>query len=326
MRRREFLFGAGLAAAWGRVASAQPAGRLPVIGMLWVNSAEAEARIGLVAACHAGLSDLGYIDGKTIRIEERFGDGTLKTLDALAAELVGLNVDLIVAGAESATAAARTTKSIPLVAASSADPVAEGLAASLAHPGGNFTGNAVFFPEIMAKRLERLKQAAPSLRRAGVLTPRTDPFIRSIREGMAGAAKSLGVDLGLVEAPDAAGYERAFATAGAAGIGGFVILDHAQLFSNFPVIAALALKHRLPTVGAPPYARAGGLIGYGVFFPALFRGAATFVDKILKGAKPGDIPFEQATKFETLLNLKTAQAVGVEFPPTLLASADEVIE
>jgi len=326
MRRREFLLAAGAAAAWAGVAQAQQPGRLPLIGMLWVNSAEGERKIGFVAALHAALSELGYVDGKTIRVEERFGDGGYRRMEELAAELIRLNVDLIVTGAEGANAAAHATKAIPIVTATSGDPVAEGLVASLAHPGGNFTGNAVFFPEIMAKRLELLKQSLPSLARAGVLTPQTDAFARFNIEAMAATAKPLGVDLQLVEASDAASYERAFATAAAAGIGGLVVLDHPLFFRDFPVIAALALKYRLPTAGAPPYARVGGLIGYGVLFPVLFRSAAAFVDKILKGAKPGDIPIEQATKFETVVNLRTARALGIELPPTLLAGADEGIE
>jgi putative ABC transport system substrate-binding protein len=178
----------------------------------------------------------------------------------------------------------------------------------------------------MAKRLELLKQVLPSLARAGVFTPQSDPFARFIFEVMTTTAKPLGVDLQLVEASNAASYEHAFATASAAGIGGFVVVDYPLYFRDSSLIATLALKYRLPTAGAPPYARGGGLIGYGVLFPVLFRKAATFVDKILKGAKPGDIPIEQATKFETVVNLKTARALGIELPSTLLAAADEVIE
>ena len=327
MRRREFLVAAGITAAVsGRFAFAQAADRLPVLGLLWVNSAEAEARIGLVAEAHAGLADLGYVEGKTIRIEERFGDGTRKRAEELAAELVGLHVDLIVTGAEGSPAAALATRTIPIVTCVSADPVAEGLAASLAHPGGNLTGNAVFFPEIMAKRLEQLKQSVPSMTRAGVLTPPADSLSRYTVEVMAKAAKPLGVELRLVEASDAASYEQAFATASAAGIGGFVVLDPPLFFRDFAVIGQFARQYRQPTAGAPLLARMGGLIGYGVLFHALFRNAAVFVDKILRGAKPGDIPIQQATKFETVVNLKTAHALGLEMPPTLLAAADAVIE
>ena len=326
MKRREFLSGASAAAAWPCAARAQQPGKIPRIGMLWANSAQAEERIGLVAALHKGLRDLGYIEGRTIRVEERFADGSPQRLDELAAELVRLNVDLIATGAQGTSAAARATKTIPIVSATTADPVAEGLAASLAHPSGNVTGNAVFFPQMMAKRLELLKQIAPSLKRAGVLTPDNEPLVRLTFGVMAETAKNLGVELELFEAADAASYERAFAAAAAKGVGGFVILDPPIYFRDASVIAALALKYRLPAGGAPLYPRSGGLFGYAVIFPELFSSAATFVDKILKGAKPGDIPFEQATKFETVVNLKTAGALGLDLPPTLLARADEVIE
>ena len=323
MRRREFVLAAGVAAAWPAAGRAQQASKIPLIGMLWVNSAEAERKIGFVAALHVALTDLGYVDGKTIRVEERFGDGGYRRMEELAAELIRLNVDLIVTGAEGANAAAHATKTIPIVTATSGDPVAEGLVASLAHPGGNFTGNAVFFPQIMAKRLELLKQTLPSLARVGVLAPKTDDFVRLSIEVMTATAKPLDVDLQVVEAADATAYERAFSAAAA---GGLVVLDHPLFFRDFAAIAALAQKYRLLAAGAPPFARAGGLIGYGVLFPVLFRGAAVFVDKILNGAKPGDIPIEQATKFETVVNLKTAGALGLNLPPTLLAAADEVIE
>ncbi|MDE3175588.1 MAG: ABC transporter substrate-binding protein [Pseudomonadota bacterium] len=299
---------------------------MPRIGMLWANSAQAEQEIGLVAAFHKGMAELGYVDGRTMIVEERFADGSPQRLDNLAAELVGLNVDLIVTGANGADAAARATKVIPIVSATTADPVGEGLAASLAHPGGNVTGNAVFFPQMMAKRLELLKQALPSLTRAGVLTPDRAPIVRFTFEVMSESAKALGVELELFEASDAATYDAAFAKASANGFGGFVIRDPPIFFRDAGVIAALALKHRILAGGAPICARSGGLFGYAVIFPELFRKAATFVDKILKGAKAGDIPFEQATKFETVVNLKTARALGVDIPATVLAAAAEVIE
>lgn len=326
MKRRDFLLGAGAAAAWPLAAYAQQAGKVPRIGMLWMESAEAEERIGLVAALHRGLSDLGYVEGRTILFEERFASGNPQRLDELAAELVRLEVDLIVSGAQGTLAAARATKDIPIVSATTADPVAEGLAATLAHPGGNVTGSAVFFPQMMAKRLELLKQMSPSLRRAGVLAPDRDPLVRFTFDAMSETAKVLGVELALFEASDAATYEAAFGAASAQEVGAFVILDPPIYFRDARTIAALAVKYRMPACGAPIYPRAGGLSGYAVVFPELFRKAATFVDKILKGAKAGDIPFEQATKFETVVNLKTAAALGLQIPPTLLAAADEVIE
>jgi putative tryptophan/tyrosine transport system substrate-binding protein len=326
MRRREFLLAAGAATAWAGAARAQQPGRIPSIGMLWVESAAEEEKVGLVPVFHAGLTELGYVDGRTIRVEERFADGNYERLGALAVELVRLKVDLIVTGAEGVIAASRATKTIPIVAATTADPVAEGVAASLAHPGGNLTGSAVFFPQILAKRLELLKQIAPSMQRAGMLALEDNRFIRFVFNVMAETAKTLGVELQLFLVSDAASYEAAFAKASAAGVGGFVILDLPNFVRDSAILAALALNYRLPAAGAPAYARNGGLIGYGVLFPVLFRNAASFVDKILKGAKPGDIPIEQATRFTTIVNLKPAAALGLEIPPTILAAADEVIE
>jgi putative tryptophan/tyrosine transport system substrate-binding protein len=326
MKRREFLLGASAAATWPLTVHAQQAGKIPRIGMLWMESPEAEEKIGLVAALQKGLSDLGYVEGRTILVEERFAGGNPQRLDELAAELVRLNVDLIVTGAQGTSAAARATKVIPIVSATTADPVGEGLAASLSHPGGNVTGSAVFFPQMMAKRLELLKQIAPSLRRAGVLTPSRDPLALFTFDAMSKTAKGLDVELALFEASDAATYETTFATASAKGFGGFVILDPPIYFRDAGAIASFATKYLIPACGAPIYPRAGGLAGYAVVFPELFHKAASFVDKILKGAKPGDLPFEQATKFETVINLKTARALGLDVPATVLAAADEVIE
>jgi putative ABC transport system substrate-binding protein len=329
MRRREFLVGAGAAAAWASAGRAQQPRKIPRIGMLWANSVEAEASIGLVAAFHKGMSDLGYVDGRTMIAVERFADGDVPRLDELAAELVRLEVDLIVSGAQGVSAAARATKVMPIVSTTTVDPVAEGLAASLAHPGGNVTGNAVFFPEIMAKRVDLLKLVLPSLKRAGVLTPddaRDESVLRFTFGVMKETAKALGVELELLLASDQTTYESAFATASTKGIEGVVVLDPPIYFRDAGLIASLALKHLIPTGGAAIYARNGGLFGYGVIFPELWRTAAIFVDKILKGAKPGDIPFEQATRFETVVNLKTSDALGVTMPQTLLASASEVIE
>ena len=327
MRRREFLLAASAAAAWPSAVRAQQQRKIPRIGMLWPNSAEAEEKIGLVAAFHKRMGELGYVDGRTMIVEERFADGNPQRLDELAAELVRIDVDLIVSGAQGTSAAARATKDIPIVSATTADPVAEGFAASLALPGGNVTGNAVFFPQMMAKRVELLKQILPSVRRAGVLSPNDEPLVRLTFEVMTETAKALGVELELFEASDAATYESVFAAASTKGVGGFVILDPPIFFADSGVIAALALKYRLPTGGAPIYPRSGGLFGYAVIFPELFRSAVTLVvDKILKGAKAGDIPFEQASRFETVVNLKTADALGLAIPPGLLAAASEVIE
>ena len=233
MNRREFLLGAAAAAAWPRPARAGQTGKIPEIGMLWVNSAEAERQIGMVGVLHAKLRELGYVDGQTVHIEERFGDGQPRRMDEQAAELVRRNPDVIVAGAESLLAVAHATKTIPIVAATTGDPVAEGFAESLAHPNGNVTGSAVFFPQIMAKRLELLKLAVPTLNRVGALTPAINPFFRIVSEVMTETAKPLGVEVKLIETPDPAKYEDAFAAAAADGVGGIVVLDFGEFLWGF---------------------------------------------------------------------------------------------
>jgi putative ABC transport system substrate-binding protein len=324
MRRRQFLVGAVAATSWPLTAKAQRSGKLPRIGMLWPNSAEAVRRLDFVPALHTRLRELGWVDGRTIVVEERFADGDKKRLEQLAAELVRLPVDLIVTGAEGTIATARATKEIPIVTAAFGDPIAEGLAASLAHPGGNVTGNAVLISEIMAKRLEALKTIAPSVRIVGLLTVVAVPLV--VLDTMSATARTSSTEVKLFELSQPTAYDDTFATAAAAGVRGFVIFDSARVLSDSDVIAAQASKFLMPTAGAPFYARSGGLFGYAVNFKELFSHAATFVDKILNGAKPGDIPFEQATHFQVTVNLKTARVLGLEIPPTILAAADEVIE
>lgn len=324
MKRREFLIAAGATAVWPGAARAQQTGKIPRVGMLWTNSAEAERRIGLVPILYARLAELGYVDGRTIVIEERFGDGDPRRLDALAAELVRLPVDLIVTAGDPTSAVARATKFIPIITASIYDPVAEGFAASLAHPGGNLTGNAVLQPETLAKRLEMLKRITPSLNRAGLLTLKG--IAPAVFEAMSAAAKALAMEVRFFELADTPAYEELFAAAAKAGVGGFVIADSGRTVGDYGVIASLATRYRLTTAGAPFYTGRGGLCGYGPSFADLFRGAASYVDKILKGAKPGDIPMQQPTRFQTSINLKTAAELQLEIPPTVLAAADEVIE
>ena len=322
MRRREFMGLIGTAVMWPLAARAQQAARIPTIGILNINSAEQErAQFG---DDPYGFRDLGYIEGRNIRFDYCFADGDIDRLAAQARELVDLKVDVIVTRGPGVYAAHSATTSIPIVMASGGDLVAQGLVASLAHPGGNITGSAFFAPELMAKRLELLKEIIPTLTRAGVLTFRG--YTRYFLDAMAPAAKALDVELLPIEVVGPSGYEDALSAASTASVGGLVIIDLSQFEGNAALIASLANKRGLPTVAPLTLARAGALAGYGVSFPELFRHVATFVDKILKGAKPGDIPIEQATKFTTVVDLKTAKALGVEMPPTLLARADEVIE
>ena len=322
MRRREFigLLG-GAAAAWPLAVRGQQPDRMARIGVLVPGGSAVKP---VAEAFREGLRDLGWVEGKNILIEERFGEG--ERLPGLAAELVNLNVDIIVTGGEGVFAAHRVTATVPIVMGAFSDVVALGLAASLSHPGGNITGSTAFPGKMLAKRLELLKEIVPSLTRAGVLLLRGLPSSRLNLDLMAPTAKALKVELLPIEVSGASDYENALSAAASAPIGGLALSDPAQFEADAAVIASIANKHGLPTVGAPIFAARGGLLGYGVNFPELWRHAATFVDKILKGAKPGDIPIEQATRFHTVVNLKTAKAIGVDIPPLLLAAADEVIE
>jgi putative ABC transport system substrate-binding protein len=200
------------------------------------------------------------------------------------------------------------------------------IVASLAHPGGNITGSTFFVPELYAKRLELFREVVPSMTRAGVLLVRNNPSNLNVLEAMGATAKALKVELQPIEVGRQTEYDSAFSTWADQQIGALVVTDHAQLLANVNAIAALAAKHRFPSIGPLELPSSGGLVGYGVNFSDMFRRAASFVDKILKGVKPGDIPVEQATKFKLVLNLKTAKGLGLDIPPMLSARADELIE
>jgi putative tryptophan/tyrosine transport system substrate-binding protein len=325
MRRREFialLAGTGAVAAWPRVAQAERIARVGYLGLTSAISVQA-ARID---AFRGGLRSLGYVEGKNIQIEFRFAGGDNDRLPGLAAELIGLNVDVIVTYATGVPAARRVTTTIPIVMATFGDAVVTGIVANLAHPGGNITGSTFFSPELTAKRLELLKEVVPSLTRVGVLLIRDNEMNGPSLEVMEGTAKALGMGLEPFEARGPADFESAFSAWTAKQIGAVVVGDHAFLVSNTDAIAALATKRRFPSIGPLELAVSGGLMAYGVNFPDMYRRAAVFVDKILKGTKPGDIPVEQVTKIQTIVNIRTAKALGIEVPTTLLLRSDEVIE
>jgi putative ABC transport system substrate-binding protein len=322
MRRREFItLLSGTAAAWPLVARAE---RIARVGYLGLTSASKQA--DRIDAFRAGLRNLGYVEGKNIQIEFRFADGDNGRLPGLVAELIGLNVDVIVAYATGVPAARRMTATIPIVMATFGDAVATGIVANLSRPGGNVTGSTFFSPELTAKRLELLKEVVPSLTRVGVLLIRDNEMNGPSLEVMEGTAKALGVGLEPFEARGPVDFESAFSAWTAKQIGAVVVGDHAFLVSDTDAIAALATKHRFPSIGPLELAVSGGLMAYGVNFPVMFRRAAVFVDKILKGAMPGDIPVEQVTKIQTIVNIRTAKALGIEVPTSLLLRADEVIE
>ena len=283
--------------------------------------------MSLVEALRAGLRDLGYVEGKNIIIEFRWAEGQNDRLPGLAAELVRLKVDVIVTSATpQSLAAKRATTTIPIVMATVGGPVATGLVASLARPGGNATGSAVFSVELMAKRLELLMEAFPRIRRVAVLWNPTNPVQRLSVEAMEDAARRLKVAVQRFEARTPNEIESAFAAMAKQGVEAVAITQDGIFVGDPGAIAVLAAKQRLPSIGFSQFADAGGLIGYGPNFLELSRRAAYFVDRILKGAKPGDLPVEQATKFELVVNLKTAKALGLQIPQQLMVRADKVIE
>jgi ABC-type uncharacterized transport system substrate-binding protein len=298
------------------------------------------ARIGfLTAASRAGyqhltepflqgLRDLGYVEGQNISIEYRWADGNFERLPALAAELVGLKVDVIVAAVTQASLAAKAaTATIPVVMVAVSDPVGSGLVASLARPGGNLTGTSAMTAETAGKPLGLLKETLPKISRVAALWNPANPVFQAahLRE-VEVTAKALGVKLQSLQARDLEEIDRAFAAIVSERTRALQILGDPVFNTHRKHIAALALKHRLPAAsGVKEYADAGLLMSYGANFPESYRRAATYVDKILKGAKPGDIPVERATKFELVINLKTAKQIGLTFPQSVLYRADKVI-
>jgi putative ABC transport system substrate-binding protein len=326
MRRREVitLLG-GAAAAWPLVARAQQATKVSRIGFVGLTAADSLPQ--RTEAFRAGLRDLGYQEGRNIVIEFRWAEGRYEQLPALFNELVRRNVDVIVThGTPGILAAKQATATIPIVMATSGDAEASGLVASLARPDGNVTGLTFFNPELAAKRFELLKEVLPGLTEVGLLLNPANPINEPIVPTIKLTAQVLGLEVHPFGVHSTAEFEGAFAAMAAKRVGAVVIIDDAVLIANAPAVARLALQQRLPSSGWPDYAIAGGVIGYGVNFPDLFRRAAIFVDKILKGAKPADLPVERATKFETIVNLKTSRALGLELPTATLLRADEVIE
>ena len=283
-------------------------------------------------AFRQGLRDLGYVEGRSVVIEYRDAEGKIERLPALAAELVALQVDVLVAGGTpQALAAKQATKTIPIVFTSATDPVTDGLVTSLARPGGNATGlSTISTPEIVGKRLELLKQVIPGITRVAVLWQPGGQGERTNKDMLKGAelaARALGVRLQAVETRGPEDFDRAFSDMTRARAGALTSAGGTMFFNERRRLVDLAAKNRLPAAYTQrEFVDAGGLMAYGANIADLWRRAATYVDKILKGAKPGDLPVEQPTTFELVINLKTAKALGLTFPTSLLANADEVIE
>jgi ABC-type uncharacterized transport system substrate-binding protein len=326
--RRTFLAGTGaVLLAAPRASEAQQAAKIARIGFLTLNMA---LNPQLREAFLRGLRDLGYVEGSNVVIEYRDAEGKPERLPALAAELVALKVDVIVAPPTlAALAAKQATRTLPIVFAV-ADPVGSGLVTSLARPGGNVTGLSQLAPELVGKCLEQLTQAVPGVSRVvaalwqpGAFGGRTEKDMLKEAEV---AARALGVRLQFVEARGPADIDRAFSDMTRARAGALTVLPSGMFNNERRRLVDLATKNRLPAVYSwREFVDAGGLMSYGVDLADLWRRAATYVDKILKGAKPADLPVEQPTKFELVINLKTAKALGLTIPPSLLQRADEVI-
>ena len=329
VKRRAFitLLG-GAAAAWPLAVSAQQVGKVPRIGYLSPGSAS-PGPLAYHDEFQRELRELGYIEGRNIVVEYRFADGKFDRLDQLASELVGLNVDIIVSVVTQASLAAKNaTSTIPIVIVSVADPVGAGLVSSLARPGANVTGTSAMTSEVIGKSLSLLKETVPTVSPVAVLwNPNNVTYQGQILRETEVSAGKLGVELQTfgVRAPD--DFDRTFAAITSARAASLLVLPD-PLFSAYTArIADLADKSHLPAMyGLKDDVAAGGLLAYGPKYADLYRRAASYVDKILKGAKPADLPVEQPTKFEFVINLKTAKTLGITIPPGVLAIADEVIE
>ena len=326
MNRREFISLLGGAAAWPLRAGAQQAGKVYRIGVLEMTSAT--LNVANVYALRAGLRQLGYFEGQNLVIEYRSADGRDDRFPGLARELLALKVDVIVTrGTPAAKAAKNATSTVPVVMAASGDPLGTGLVTSLSRPGGNITGLSAIVGELAPKRLELIREIVPGLARIAVLANTSNDAVRRDWARIETAARSLGVQSQLLDLRESDALGPTFDDASARRADALVVVIDAITQANQQRIVDLAMKHRLPAIySSREFVDAGGLISYGVSYPDLYRRAATYVDKILKGTKPADLPVVQPTKFELVINLKTAKALGIEVPPSLLALADGVIE
>jgi putative ABC transport system substrate-binding protein len=328
MDRRTFVnLVAGGCLLGPRAVRAQQAGKVPRIGWLGVSSPS--DRPSLFDAFRQRLRELGWIEGQNIVIDYRYAEGRVDRLPDLAAELVRLKVDLIVSfGTQGVTAAKNATETIPIVMIAVRDPVGTGLIASLARPGGNITGGSGSAGlEIFAKQLELLKETVPKIGHVAILSNPANAYHQLAIRELKIAARSLGVQLQLLEARGPNEFDGAFAAMAKERVGALLVLSDVMLNSHRTRLADLAARSRLPAIyGVRESVEAGGLMSYGPSFLDLFRRAATYVDKILKGAKPAELPVELPTEFELVINMKTAKALGLTIPQSLLVRADEVIQ
>ena len=328
LNRRAFVnaLSGGLLAAPLAAEAQQHPGKVARIGFLSPTLSTSVPHI--VEAFRQGLRDLGYVEGQNIVVEYRWAEGRAERLPMLAAELVSLKVDVIVAsGTPAPLAAKNATKTIPIVMASAGDPVGSGLVAGLARPGGNVTGQSTLTPDLGRKRLQLIKELLPGVSRVAVLWNAANPYtVLQVRE-IEAAARTLRVQTQSLEVRGPDDFERVLPTAISGGAGALVVVEDPLTVSYRMRIVSFASQRRLPAMyGFREFAEAGGLMAFGANLPDLYRRVAIYVDKILKGAQPADLPVEQPTKFDLVINLKTAKALGLTIPPSLLARADQVIE
>jgi len=325
MRRREFILFLGCAAAWPPMARAQDR-IIRSIGILETISPDLNA--ANLAALRRGLQELGYTEGQNIRLDYRSAEGQAARFPALAEELVRLKVDLIVTrGTPAALAAKGATNTIPIVMAAIGEPVNTGVVANLARPGGNVTGFSAVVTELAGKRVELMKEVVPTVARVGFFNNMDNPVMPPQWEETQKAAQSLGIQAELLDVRGKEDIPRAFEKAAQYRVDALLVSVDVVTQQHQGLIANLAERQRLPAIYASrEYVEAGGLMSYGVSYPDLYRRTARTVDKIFKGAKPADLPVEQPTKFELVINGKTAKTIALKIPPSLFARADEVIE
>jgi putative ABC transport system substrate-binding protein len=327
MRRREFLrlLGGGVA-TWPLAARAQQPAKISTVGYLSPGSSVPPPPVA--TAFFNALSELGWIEGKNVTIERRYAENRLERLPEVAAELVRLKVDVIAAGGTLAPLAAkRATSTIPIVMAAAGDPLGTGLVASLARPGGNVTGMSLMVPDLGGKRLELLKELLPHLARVVVLWNAANPYPAIVFKEMQTTGRTLGIEVQSLEVRGPDDFDGTFEAAKKQRPDALITIEDPLTLSYQERIARFTAAEQLPSLhGAREFVAAGGLISYGANIPDLFRRAAGYVDRILKGAKPADLPVQQPTIFELVINLKTTKALGITVPASLLARADEVIE
>jgi ABC-type uncharacterized transport system substrate-binding protein len=326
VRRREFIALVGGSALWPGVARGQQPGKVARVGRLSPLSEATERP--MLAGLQQGLSELGWVEARNLSFELRFAEGNLDRLPQLASELVDLKVDVIVTGSTpGALAAKNATSTIPIVMVTTGDPVQGGIVESLARPGGNVTGVTALGQSLNIKRLEIVKEALPSIKQVAVLINPDSPYSEPFKQIGEAAARALGLEVKELEArrPDDLG--KVIQALGQQNLTALMVLTDIMFITHRRTIIELARNNHLPSIfGERESVRAGGLMFYGASLPDMYRRAAAYVDKILKGDKPADLPVEQPTKFELIINLKTAKALGITIPPILLARADELIE